>query len=77
MGWAGYEAHTKEQRGAYRELMQKPGERDNLEDSCFDGRIKIRWIFKKWKGDMDWIILSQDTDKWLVFVKAVMKFRVP
>jgi hypothetical protein len=23
-------------------------ERDHLEDSCIDGRITVRWIFRKW-----------------------------
>jgi hypothetical protein len=37
-------------------------ERDHLQDPCFDGKIIIRWIFRKWKGDMDWINLAQDRD---------------
>jgi len=28
-------------------------ERVHLEDPYFDGKIIIRWIFKKWEGDMD------------------------
>ena len=31
----------------------------------------------KWKGDMDWINLAQDRNKWMTSVKAVMNFRVP
>jgi hypothetical protein len=39
-------------------------ERDHLGDPGIDGRIILRWIFRKWDvGGMDWINLAQDTDK--------------
>ena len=52
-------------------------ERDNLEDSGVDGRIILRWIFRKLNEDMDWIDLVQDRDRWQALVNAVMKLRVP
>ena len=52
-------------------------ERDNLEDSGVDGRIILRWIFRKLNEDMDWIDLAQDRDRWQALVNAVMKLRVP
>ena len=53
-------------------------ERDHLDDSGVDGRIILRWIFRKWDvGGMDWIELAQDTDNWLCLVTAVMKLWVP
>jgi hypothetical protein len=52
-------------------------ERDHLEDLGVDGRIILRWIFRKWGGDMDWIDLDQDRDRWRALVNAVMKFHVP
>jgi len=53
-------------------------ERDHLEDPGLDGRIILRWIFRKWDvGGMDWIELVQDRDRWRAFVNAVMKYRVP
>ena len=52
--------------------------RDHLGDPGIDGRIILRWIFRKCNvGGMDWIELAQDRDRWRAFVKAVMNLRVP
>ena len=37
-----------ERRGVYRVLVGKREERDHLEDTGIDGRIILRWIFRKW-----------------------------
>ena len=39
--------------------MRKPGGKSPL-----DGRIILRWIFRKWDGGMDWIDLAQDRNRW-------------
>ena len=52
-------------------------ERDHLQDPGVDGRIMLRWIFKKLDGGMDWIDLAKDWDTWRAIVKAVMNLRVP
>jgi hypothetical protein len=48
-----------------------------LEDPGVEGRIILRWIFRKWDGGMDWIDLLQDRDRWRALVNVVMNFRVP
>jgi hypothetical protein len=52
-------------------------EGDHFGDPGLDGRIILKWIFKKWNGFMDWIGLAQDRDRWRAVVNAVMNLRVP
>jgi hypothetical protein len=52
-------------------------EGDHLGDPGVDGRIILKWIFKKWDGGIDWIELSQDRDRWRALVNATMNLRVP
>ena len=51
-------------------------ERDHLEDSGVDERIKLRWSFRKSDEAMDWIDLAQDSDRWRTLVNAVMNLGV-
>jgi hypothetical protein len=37
-----------ERRGVYRVLVGRPETRDHLEDPGIDGKIILRWIFRKW-----------------------------
>jgi hypothetical protein len=38
-------------------------EGDHLGDPGVDGRIILKWFFKKCDWDMDWIELAQDRDR--------------
>jgi hypothetical protein len=49
--WARGEVHA----GVWWGNLRK---RDHLKDLGVDGRIILKWILKKWDGDMDWIIVA-------------------
>jgi hypothetical protein len=38
----------EERRGVYRVLVGNPEGKSHLEDPGVDGRIILRWIFRKW-----------------------------
>jgi len=48
-----------------------------VEDPGLDGKIILRWVFRKWGRGMGWIDLAQDRDRWLALVNAVMNIRLP
>jgi hypothetical protein len=67
-----------EVRGAYNILVGKPEERRPL------GRPRRRWEDnikmdhrETGFGDVDWIHLAQDMDRWRAVVNTVMNLRVP
>jgi hypothetical protein len=55
--------------GAYRVLVGRP--RCRWEDNIKMDLQEIR------QGDMDWIDLIQDRDRWRALLNAVMNLRVP
>jgi hypothetical protein len=78
MRWAGHVARMGEKRNAYRVLVGKPEGKRPLGRSrhrCLDN-IKIDLLEVGW-GDVDWIGVAQDRDKWRALVNEVMNFRVP
>jgi hypothetical protein len=48
MRWAGHVVRRGERRGVYRVLVRKPEGKGPLGNPGLDGRIIIRWIFRKW-----------------------------
>jgi hypothetical protein len=51
-------------------------ERDHWGDPDVDGRIILRWIFRKWCCG-NWMERVQDRDRWWALVGTVINFRVP
>jgi hypothetical protein len=78
MRWAGHVARMGEMRGAHNILVDKPEGRRLL------GRPRRRWednikmdLREVGFGDVDWIRLAQDMDRWRAVVNTVMNLRVP
>jgi hypothetical protein len=78
MRWAGHVALMEEKRNAHRLLVRKPEANRPL------GRPRRRWVHNirldlaevGW-GDVDWIGLTQDRDRWRALVNSVWNLRVP
>jgi hypothetical protein len=76
MRWVGHVACMADRRGSGF-WWGNMSERDYLEDPDVDGRIILRWIFRKWDvGYWDWIDLVQDRDRWQALVNVVMNLWV-
>jgi hypothetical protein len=77
MRWAGHVARMGEERKVYKVLV------GNLEGKRPLGRPRRRWedgvrmdLREIGLGDVDWILLSQDRDRWRAVVSAVMNLLV-
>jgi hypothetical protein len=78
MRWAGHVARMGEVKGAYNILVGRPEGRRPL------GRARRSWednikmdLREIGFGDMDWIDLVQERDRWPDIVSTVMNLRVP
>jgi hypothetical protein len=76
--WAGHVARMGEKRKAYRLLVENPEGRRPL------GRPRRRWLDDirvdlvevEW-GNVYWIGLAQDRDRWRALVNSVLNLRDP
>jgi hypothetical protein len=77
MRWVGHVARMGERRNVYRVLVGKPEGKSALERPRrrWENGIKIDLREIGW-GDVDWIHLAQDRDRWWAVVNAVMNLRV-
>jgi hypothetical protein len=77
MRWARHVARMGEERNVYRVLMEKPegkrplgSTRRRWEDGIRMDLTEIGW------GNVDWIQLAQDRDRWRALVNTVMNLRL-
>jgi hypothetical protein len=78
MRWAEHVARMGEKRNAYRLLVGKPegrrplgGPRRRCVDNIRTDLVEVEW------GDVDWIGLAQDRDRWRALVNSVLNLQVP
>ena len=64
MRWAGHVARMGERRGMYRVFVGKLEGKNHLGDPGVDGRIILRWIFRKWDVGVwmgsSWLRIGRD-----------------
>jgi hypothetical protein len=59
MRWARHVVRMGDWRGVYRVFVMKPEGKNHLSDPGVDGRIILRWIFRKWDVvGVDWVELA-------------------
>jgi hypothetical protein len=78
MRWAGHVARMGKKRDAYRLLVGKPEGKRQLgrpRRRCVDN-IRMDLGEVGW-GNVDWIGLAQDRNRWRVLVNSVFNLRVP
>jgi hypothetical protein len=73
MRWAGHVTRMRVKKNAYRLLVGKPEGKRPL------GRPRRMWVdlVEVGWGNVDWIGLAQDRDKWRALVNSVLNLRVP
>jgi len=65
-----------ERRGVYRALVGKPEGKRPLGRPRWEDNIKMD-LQEVGCGDIDWIELAEDRDRWRALVTAVINLRIP
>jgi hypothetical protein len=76
MRWAGHVARMGEKRNAYRLFVGKPEGKRPLGRPRWMDNIRMDLGEMEW-GDVDWIGLAQDRNRWRALVNSVLNLRVP
>jgi hypothetical protein len=78
MRWAGHVARMGKMRGTYNILVGRPEGRRPLgrPRRRLEDNIKMN-LWQTGFGDVDWIHMAQDMDRWRALVNTVMNLRVP
>jgi hypothetical protein len=74
MRWAGLVARMGEKMNAYTLLVGEPEGKRPLGLSWVD-KIRMNLVDVGW-GDVDWIGLAQDRDRWRALMNSVLNLRV-
>ena len=78
MSWAGHVARMGGEKSRIQGFDGETEGKRPFEDPGLDGRIILRWIFRKWDVlGMDWVDVAQDRDRWRAFVNVILNLRVP
>jgi hypothetical protein len=78
MRWAGHVARLGKKRNSYRLLVGKPKGKRPLgrpRRRCVDN-IRMDLGEVEW-GDVDWIDLAKDRNRWRALVNSILNLRVP
>jgi len=59
MSWIGHVLHTKEKKSISKILVWVSQGRRSLQELDTDGKITLKWIFKKQSKIVDWVKLTQ------------------
>jgi hypothetical protein len=78
MGWVEHVARMGEKKNTYRLLVRKPEGRRPVgrPRRGWLNNIRLHFVEVGW-GDVDWIGLAQEKDRWRALVNSVLSLRVP